>query len=396
MRITKVNEIKDLISKQSLDILCNYNIRHVEHLASILASPYGQIAIRELKLKNINKLSKEVNKYIGHKFHGLTLNSPYKKAQNTEFSLLSTIEHSTGYQSPIKQNELNFNSYLPSNIVKRFNIVTNKDNSLPNKHCIFKNEDLPNPGNQENRGTCVAFTLTALLEGLILSGKIKHNRSTNYSEQYLFFRAKQRDINNTSDGTTFTCGLEALLEYGVCASSYLKYIGTHDWGHAYLFKKLKRQLSEIDKYAKVNKIAKCESLHEDDIINKIKKNIKENKPVGIGVYIFRDAWYNGFTQLTGEVMLPITIKERHNKIKLQDECLGGHAIALYGYCDNEDSDESPRPGGGYFIFRNSWGSNWAHGNNTVDTGGYGNIPYDYVAKYFIDACVINKLANGDD
>jgi C1A family cysteine protease len=49
----------------------------------------------------------------------------------------------------------------------------------------------------------------------------------------------------------------------------------------------------------------------------------------------------------------------------------GHSVVLVGYAQH-----SQLSGGGYFIFRNSWG-------NTGDKG-YGYLSFDYVRKYAND------------
>ena len=73
-------------------------------------------------------------------------------------------------------------------------------------------------------------------------------------------------------------------------------------------------------------------------------------------------WDFQVVQETGEIPMPLPGATPD----------GGHAIVLVGY------ELHPRaPGGGAFIFRNSWGKDWArlrgrHG------GGYGTLFFDYV------------------
>jgi hypothetical protein len=72
-----------------------------------------------------------------------------------------------------------------------------------------------------------------------------------------------------------------------------------------------------------------------------------------------------------------------------DTYLGGHAITLVGYRDNsKEPEDSHRPGGGYFIFRNSWGQDWAPQG---PARGYGYLPYDYVRRFCQEAAVIDDL-----
>ena len=53
-----------------------------------------------------------------------------------------------------------------------------------------------------------------------------------------------------------------------------------------------------------------------------------------------------------------------------DRLLGGHDIVLVGYVD--DPSPGMNPGGGVFIFRNSWSAAWGD-------EGHGYLPYAYVA-----------------
>lgn len=60
--------------------------------------------------------------------------------------------------------------------------------------------------------------------------------------------------------------------------------------------------------------------------------------------------------------------------------LHNHAILIAGFV--EDASVA---GGGYFIFRNSWGGTWGD-------GGYGYLPFDYVTLCGIQACIADSLS----
>lgn len=57
---------------------------------------------------------------------------------------------------------------------------------------------------------------------------------------------------------------------------------------------------------------------------------------------------------------------------------GGHSMALVGY-----QDDTNAPGGGYFLLRNSWGTDWA--NQNYYGAGYGVIPYAYIQNHCWEA-----------
>lgn len=61
---------------------------------------------------------------------------------------------------------------------------------------------------------------------------------------------------------------------------------------------------------------------------------------------------------------------------------GGHAV-----CISEFQPASSAPGGGWFIFKNGWGTAWNNGSGTPAAGhpacnpGYGYLSAAYVEKY---------------
>ena len=113
--------------------------------------------------------------------------------------------------------------------------------------------------------------------------------------------------------------------------------------------------------------------------------------IGVGLAVYHLAWYNALAQSRGEITLP-PMDTSGNQTVILDTYLGGHAVVLVGYRDNEveDGEESHRPGGGYFLFRNSWGESWAPGNDYAR--GYGYLPYDYFRRFCLEAVVIDSLS----
>jgi hypothetical protein len=72
-----------------------------------------------------------------------------------------------------------------------------------------------------------------------------------------------------------------------------------------------------------------------------------------------------------DVMVVPTAADKWNVVE------DGHTVVLVGY-----GWGSNYPGGGYFIFRNSWGSGWGD-------QGYGYMPFEYILKYANDLCVMD-------
>jgi C1A family cysteine protease len=78
-------------------------------------------------------------------------------------------------------------------------------------------------------------------------------------------------------------------------------------------------------------------------VDAIRRHLDEGRPVVVGVLTFSE-WDLHAVAGTGEIILPVPGS-------LQD---GGHAICLAGYELRPDA-----PGGGVFLFRNSWSQSWA-------------------------------------
>ena len=109
-------------------------------------------------------------------------------------------------------------------------------------------------------------------------------------------------------------------------------------------------------------------------ISAIQANLQRGRVVGIGIPVYKSWYSSGTVRQYGNITLPIAGEGRDKS---------GHAIALVGYADDPDY-----AGGGYFIVRNSWGSNWA--TRGVFGPGYGTIPYRYISQHNWDAwCIVS-------
>jgi C1A family cysteine protease len=103
-------------------------------------------------------------------------------------------------------------------------------------------------------------------------------------------------------------------------------------------------------------------------ISVLKQVLSSSRIVIFSIPVF-DSWYNSKeTYRTGRITLPLPNEPE----------TGGHAMDLVGYQDDANS-----PGGGYFIVRNSWGTDWAKDN--YYGAGYGVIPYLYITNYCWEA-----------
>jgi hypothetical protein len=231
---------------------------------------------------------------------------------------------------------------------------------IPEEHDIPDSlshiSSLPQIRNQKSRGTCTSFAAVALRE--FLTG----NTDIDLSEQFLYFRCKEID-GLAGSGTYISTAMEVLLNDGVCREETWRYVpvnnnGNEGMGPAPINASTEALNHRINTYHSID--------HQN--VHALKQAIA-GSPVSpgvvvvAGIIVFETSW-NRYTELTGRYVMPFpgSIPE------------GGHAILLCGF-----QDDNEYPGGGYFIFRNSYGVEWA--SDSPYGAGYGTIPYEYIRKY---------------
>ncbi len=103
-----------------------------------------------------------------------------------------------------------------------------------------------------------------------------------------------------------------------------------------------------------------------DQMTAIKTDIANGHPVAVGMQ-----WPNQASFVPGTSVLKVPRKNR---------VFDGHCVILIGY-----EDDPNFPGGGVFLFRNSWGENWGD-------GGYAKMPYALLDFCINDAFSIRNIA----
>jgi hypothetical protein len=224
---------------------------------------------------------------------------------------------------------------------------------------------LPAAVNQGNRNSCVAFTLAAIYQAL--SGD-----STDLSEQFLYWAAKQRDGIRGDHGTNPVVALQVFQEQGICSEVAWPYLGT--------------QLPDKDDNpgqgpapaaalaeAQLRRITGFEQVPAKDV-NALQAKLAEGKPLLIGLHIWQH-WGNSYQgKVLGKVRRALPGEQRN----------GGHAMCVVGYRPDDSA-----PGGGYFIVRNSWGTGWATDN--PDGPGYCHVPYRLMLESGLAAFAVSGV-----
>lgn len=226
---------------------------------------------------------------------------------------------------------------------------------------------LPPVRNQGRRGTCVAFAVTSAFEyefqksnrfwiklAKALGLQKKSEAHLQFAPQFLYWACKARDGYN-GPGTYIHTAMECLRESGCCPETIWPYNpeqldGNEGQGPPPKFAQY---------YARKHLADSSSRLHIPDI----KKQIVLNNLIVFGVPVF-PSWGNIETLKTGRIPMPLP----------GEPSVGGHALSLCGFRDDPNA-----PGGGWFIFRNSWGTHWASEN--PDGQGYGLLPYAYMDRY---------------
>jgi C1A family cysteine protease len=213
---------------------------------------------------------------------------------------------------------------------------------------------MPPVRNQSVRSTCVAFTLTAVHEYL---KRVKGAPEDDLlSEQHLYCETKLIDGAPNQKGTWQSWAARALADRGECREVIWPYNpNPPDTGQP----PPPAQAREDG----LNYRLQLQQLSARSV-SAIQSALASRRPVGISIPVYNSWFQSSETRRSGRITLRIGNEPQ----------AGGHAVCLVGY-----QDEASAPGGGYFILRNSWGAaTW--GYQCPYGGGYGTIPYQYIAN----------------
>ena len=221
--------------------------------------------------------------------------------------------------------------------------------------------NLPPVRHQGRRGTCVAHAALAAYEHYLHAAGAEHD----LSEQFLYWNCKQSDGIPHSEGTYLGVAFPLLERDGCCLEETWSYNsepipGDEGGGSPPGGAKLE---------ALSYRLRKCNELAPTSIPD-IKAELSRGRCVAFSIPVFNSWLGSSLVALTGDITNPIPGAARS----------GGHAMCLVGYIDLPDK---PALGGGRFILRNSWGTEW--GIQSPYGAGYGTIPYSYIARLCVEA-----------
>jgi C1A family cysteine protease len=210
--------------------------------------------------------------------------------------------------------------------------------------------------NQGSRGTCVSFTLTALNEYILRRRGIVRD----LSEQHLYYEVKLIDGAPNDCGTWQARAVLALRDRGQCRESIWPYNPNPPCNNHGPRPAQARPDGLLHRLATIQIPARQVAAY--------KSAMARQQPVTLSIPVY-DSWYrSAAVRRTGRITMRVG----------NEPSVGGHAVCLVGYQDAPSS-----PGGGYFIVRNHWGTAWA--SQSPYGGGYGTIPYQYIANEAMEA-----------
>jgi hypothetical protein len=212
---------------------------------------------------------------------------------------------------------------------------------------------------QGARGTCSVFAVTFLLEHAYAKSTMNFG---DLSEEYLNYAANL--VTRTPEDGDFFANLDAGFQaLGTYPEDLVPYQATFDPAYAVpqvyvdIAKKWPRFAPDFVKAWDATTGATQAQL------DKALAYLDQKVPVAAGLW-----WPVPGAWATQAVLGVDVMTTPPNKTKLAD----GHSVALVGYFKNPAFD-----GGGYFIFRNSWGPTWGD-------QGHGYMPFAYVLAYAND------------
>jgi len=226
---------------------------------------------------------------------------------------------------------------------------------------------------QGRRVTCVAFATVAALE----HKRGPHPGPLDLAEQYLYWAAKQshHDKDKTVEGSTLICAQDALEKSGVCEETLWRYDPNLD----------PQNVTHASKHHPSS------GAHADASTRKCPCNDYESTMVGKAARLYDVLASGRVAAMTFGVYKDSASATDHNCNTLTAERSGrillppkgavatmGHAVCVVAFVPSPTATA----GGGWFVFRNSWGTGWArNGSLVAGAPGHGYLSASYVEAY---------------
>ncbi len=216
---------------------------------------------------------------------------------------------------------------------------------------------------QGNRGTCSVFATTFSIEYAMT--KAYGKGFADFSEEFLN-GAGNMVSGKTDDGDFFYVLDNGYQKYGICMEIFMPYQATM----AAPPNANQQKLASVWKRLIPDFIKPWDNTQGvvDAQFNKAISYLGQKLPVATGLWWPKEGHF-GVSNIKG-----VDVMTDPGKANMFD----GHSVSLVGYAKSPDF-----PGGGFFVFRNSWGTEFGD-------KGYGYFSFDYVKKYANDLFVYKE------
>lgn len=228
---------------------------------------------------------------------------------------------------------------------------------------------------QGNRGTCSVYATTFLIE--YHAARTKGVKDLELSEEYLNW-AKNRANKTDTDGGKFTDIIRGYQEFGMVPVTDMPNQATFHPKRPN--RPTKAVIATGKQFARfpftfIKEWDNQRGMSEQQL-EATKAALRAGHPVATGIW-----WLENFETVTIQhvpLLKEYPRKDNNNSDSSKNPMFDGHSIDLVGFHQGKEF-----PGGGYFIFRNSFGTGFGH-------DGYGFVSFQYIRDYSNDAICIEQ------
>lgn len=221
---------------------------------------------------------------------------------------------------------------------------------------------------QAQRGACQVFAFVGVLE-YQLSGP---DAPVDLSEQYLMWAANAANGVERTEGYNPDLLVVGLKKHGICHEKLMPYVPRNEPIDEPSAKAVRDGWERANSSITSIKHWTSDIGFTDKDIQTICEHLDAGTPVTVTV-----CWPEGLSDSqtvdSNQVLIDRAVDGKSK---------GGHGVILCGYGVDEQV-----PGGGYFIFRNSWGPKFGE-------DGYARLTYAYARHYGVDAYIMSIIDDG--